>query len=112
MTSTNSLTVFIVDDDDRNAYSDACLSKAVGVIPSRLGDLPRAPRSRGQPRVVEHDRHRREVRGRILLASGCGVTWRARIRCMLQMCFPSLNEGRFRRIFFSLRPVHSEPALT
>ena len=46
MTSTNSLTVFIVDDGARNAYSDAYLSKAVGVIPSRLGDLPRTPLSR------------------------------------------------------------------
>jgi len=40
MTSTNSPTVFIVDDDTRNAYSDACLSKTVGVIPSRWGIFP------------------------------------------------------------------------
>ena len=73
MTSTNSLTVFIVDDGARNAYSDAYLSKAGRCDSESLGDLPRTLLSRIQPRVVEHDRHRREVRGHVLRASGCGA---------------------------------------
>jgi hypothetical protein len=75
MTSTNSPTVFIIDDDARNAYSDACLSKGVGVIPSRLGDLPPNSATEDSLALSSVTATAEKYEGRILRASSSGAGW-------------------------------------